>query len=305
MGEISREEILRATESSPQKPTSHFSTTKMLYILGGAIVLIGIIIFISQIWSNIGSAGRITVTLGLGLLMTVIGSILLKNKPGENIGSVFHTIGGLLIPGGAVVTLSEFHVNNASLWPVTITFGIIFLFYILLDVAHKTAVLTFFTIANATAFIYLLTESLLNGAFYMHSSVYAYLTMALGASYLLLGREFQNGKYAWNAKLVSMLYFFGSLGFLGAAFSRVFDSTLWRAIYFLIVVGGLFLATKFKSRAILVTSTIFLIAHISYITSKYFADSIGWPISLVILGFVFIALGYISIRINRTYIKSN
>lgn len=308
LGEISREEVANQLNLMPKVPESveinskdskNFSVTKALYSLGIAIVVIGIVIFTYQIWDDIGSFTRIAITLGLGLLFTVIGSVLLKQKPDDNIGSVFHLIGGLLIPGGAMVALYESNIDPVSLWPVTMTFGAIFLFYLLLNLAHKTAVLTFFTIANGTAFVYLLVESIIDGPFYRHEDLYAYLTMVIGASYLLLAHAFRNG---WNEKLIGVLSFFGSAGFLGAAFSQVFDSTPWQMIYFLIVIGGLFLSAYAKSRAILVVSTIFLIIHLSYITGKYFADSVGWPVSLVILGFVFIALGYISININKKYI---
>ena len=241
-GEISREELmnrLNITSSAPaensgsQKSSSNFSVTKMLYVLGAAIVVIGIVIFVYQIWNDIESFARISVTLGLGLLITAIGSFLLKRRREDNIGSVFHTIGGLLVPGGSMVTLSELNVDFASLWPVTITFGVIFAFYLLLNFAHKTAVLTFFAIANGTTFIYLLVEAMINEPFYMHGDLYAYLTMVIGASYLFLAYSFRDG---WNKGLIGILYFFGSMGFLGAAFSRVFDSVPWQMIYFLITI---------------------------------------------------------------------
>lgn len=310
-GEISREEIATRFSFAPttqtaiitedSKISTPFSVTKMLYVLGAAIVVIGIVIFVSQIWDDIGSFGRIAVTLGLGFLITAIGSMLLKSKPDQNIGTVFHFIGGMLIPGGAVVTLSELNVDFVSLWPVAITFGVIFAFYLLLNSVHKNAILTFFAIANGTAFVYLLVEAIVDGPFYRHEDLYAYLTMVIGASYLLLAHAFRDG---WNKKLIGVLYFFGITGFLGAAFSQVFDSVPWQMLYFLIVIGGLFLAVYVRNRSILVMSTLFLIAHVSYITSEYFADSLGWPISLVILGFVFIGLGYISVNINKKYIAN-
>lgn len=310
-GEISREEMTnrfnlaietqRVDSEENVKSSTPFSVTKMLYVLGAAIVVVGIIIFVSQIWDDIGSFGRIAVTLGLGFLITAIGSMLLKSKPDESIGTVFHFIGGMLIPGGAVVTLSELNIDFISLWPVTITFGIIFAFYLLLNSAHKNPILTFFAIANGTTFVYLLVEAIVDGPFYRHEDLYAYLTMVIGASYLLLAHAFRDG---WNKKLIGILYFFGITGFLGAAFSQVFDSVLWQMLYFIIVIGGLALSVYMRSRSILVMSTLFLIAHVSYITGEYFADSLGWPISLVILGFVFIGLGYISVSINKKYIAN-
>jgi len=291
--------------SLPVSPTAgkerpRFSITKILYILGGSVAALGIIFFIAQIWDDIGSIGRITTTLLFGLILAGAGSLLLKAKPESRLGEVFHAIGGLLIPGGALVTLNEIGADINSLWPVTIVIGIVALFYLLLDLYHRNVVLTFFAIANSTATVYLLIEAVLPGRFYQHEDMMAYLTMAVGLSYLLLAYAFRGG---WNRHLVGLLNFFGSAGFLGAAFTRVFDSGFWEFAFFLCTVGGMAAAVYIRSRAILVTSTFFLIAHFIYITNEYFADSIGWPISLVVLGFLFIGLGYVSITINRRYIK--
>jgi len=311
-GEINREEIATRFSFAPttqtavitenSKISTPFSVTKMLYVLGAAIVVIGIIIFVSQIWDDIGSFGRIAVTLGLGLLIAAIGSMLLKQKPEDNIGPIFHFIGGMLIPGGAVVTLSELSVDGD--WTIAITFAGIFAFYLFLNAIHRHAILTFFAIANGTATIYLILNAIIGGPFKGFlgiKDIYQYTTMAIGASYLLLAHAFRGG---WNKHLIGALYFLGITGFLGAAFSQVFDSVPWQMLYFIIVIGGLVLSVYMRSRSILVMSTLFLIAHVSYITGEYFADSLGWPISLVILGFVFIGLGYVSISVNKKYITN-
>lgn len=280
---------------------SHFSVTKMLYALGAAIVVIGIVILIGQIWDEIGPFGRISVTLGLGVVFTAIGSILLKQKPQDHIGPIFHFIGGLLIPGGAIVTLLEFEVVGD--WTVAITYAVLALFYLLLALFHKHAVLTFFAIANATVAMYLFLGAIVGGPFrgwFGIVDIYQYMTMAISICYLLLGYGFRGG---WNKRLVRVMYILGIIGFLGAAYSQVFNSPIWQLLYFLIVIGALFLSVYFRSRGILTITTLFLIAYVSYITGQYFADSIGWPVSLVILGFVFIALGYASITINNKYIK--
>ncbi len=308
-GEIQRDELVSrfgfssvmqgGSKAEVSSNSATFSVTKMLYFLGAAIAVVGIIIFVSQIWSDIGSFGRISVTLGLGFVITAVGSLLLNQKPNDNIGSVFHFIGGMLVPGGAMVTLTELSTGQDTLWPVAFTFGVVFVFYLLLNFVHKTAILTFFAIANGTAFVYLLVGAITDGSIYMNGDLYAYLTMVIGVSYILLAYAFREG---WNNKLVWILYNFGITGFLGAAFTQVFDSVIWQMLYFLLIILGFFIAVSMKSRGILTISTLFLIGHVSYITSEYFADSIGWPISLVILGFVFIALGYASISINKNYI---
>jgi len=303
-GEISRQDIINSLGSATapeNKKDMHFSVTKMLYVLGAAIVVVGIVIFVAQIWNDIGSVGRITITLGLGLVFTAIGSMLLNKKSDDSIGTVFHFIGGMMIPGGAIVTLLELSTGPPSTWPLAITFGIIFAFYSYLASFHKSALLTLFAIGNGTAFLYILVESITAGSFLRHGDLYAYLTMITGASYLLLAHYFRDG---WNYKLIGILYFFGITGLLGAAFSQVFDYVIWQLLYFGVVLGGLYLAVYLRNRSILVMSTLFLVAHISFITSEYFANSLGWPLSLVALGFIFIGLGYASITINKRYIVS-
>jgi hypothetical protein len=303
-GEMKREDVEQILHNTPQvgKKGWNFSVTRMLYLIGAAIVIVGIVIFVSQIWEDIGSIGRIAVTLGLGMLFAALGSALLKQKPSESIGPVFHAIGGLLIPGGAVVTLSELGKKSSTILPVAITFGAIFIFYSMLARIHKHAVLTFFAIANGTAFIYLLTEAILQNATYRMEDLYVYLTMIIGISYILLAHSFKN---TWNKQLFGALCFFGSTAVLGSAITRVDLYTSWLIFYFVLICLGLVVSIYLQSRIILIMSTIFLIAHISFITGKYFANSLGWPISLVLLGFIFIGLGYSSFRIGKKYITNS
>jgi MFS family permease len=310
-GEINQEDIRRCFSLSseptsgpkPSRKISHLSIAKGLYALGVVIAIIGILIFIGQIWVAIGPWGRVIVTLGFGFLMAVLGSIMMKQKPDNYIGSVFHLIGGILIPPGALILLYEFGVMGPTLWPVIITVGIIFLFYFLLSIIHKSSVTTFFAIANGTALVYLLIQEILMSPLATQAfDYYAYLTMVVGVSYLLLAQSFRQ---TWNKNLIGILYFFGSAGFLGGAFSQVFDSFIWQGLFFLIVIGFLFLAGLIKSRAILLVSALFLIAHLSYITGKYFADSLGWPIALVVLGLLFVGLGYVAFNIHQKYIKTD
>jgi len=309
-GDISKEEIaglLKNTEPTTKeilatKKASHLPVTKMLYAIGAVIVLVGIIFFIAQIWDDIGSFGRILLTLGLGIVFVFLGADLVRKQADNLIGQIFHVIGGLLIPGGYFVLIEELNISTRTPWPFTFVFGKIFLVYLVLTIIQKVPILTFFTIANGTAFVYFLVFSIIDGIPYIDDEIISvYLTMIVGVSYFFLSRAFQN---TWNSKLNRALYLFGSIFVFGAAFSRVFDSELWQFLYFLVIFGGLYLSIYLKSQIILVMSTIFLIAHISYITSEYFADSLGWPISLVILGFIFIGLGYASVNINKKYINS-
>ncbi len=310
-GEISRDEVMsRLNFTAPVAPPStneatkrfsRFSTMQVLYVIGAAIVIVGIVIFTAQVWEDIGLFGRILTTLVLGLLMAGIGSMLLKEKPDNNLGAIFHFIGGVLIPFGALVTLNELSSGSSSLWPVAMVFGVIFACYLLLHNAHRHPVLTCFAIANGTVFFYLFAMASIGETYYRYSNLPIYLTAIIGISYLLLAHAFRG---TWNKILIGALHFLGISGFLGALFVRSLGSTPWQLFYFLILLGGLFLAAYIKSRSILAMSTLFLIIHIISVTGRHFAASLGWPLLLVLLGFIFIGLGYASVTINKRYIKN-
>lgn len=203
-----------------------------------------------------------------------------------------------MVPGGALVTLDEMGIVPDHNWPVTLTIGMVFLFYLLLTLLHKRVALNFFAFINGTAFAYLLTDSLLPDA---NGAIFDYLTMCLGASYILFAHQLRQG---WNERLIPLLLFFGTFGFYGAAFSQIRDTPVMELVYPFLAFGGLVLAASvIKSRIMLVLSAFAIIAYIAYFTAEYFADSLGWPISLILLGFVIIGIGFLSISLNRKYLK--
>ena len=67
--------------------------------------------------------------------------------------------------------------------------------------------------------------------------------------------------------------------------------------------GGVFLSTWVRSRTLLFVSTVAILAYISYFTNEHFQDSLGWPLVLILLGLIFIALSTIAMRISRRYIS--
>ena len=274
-----------------------FSLTRLLYVIGGLLVILGIIYFMSQLWVDMSSALRILITLGVGLVFAGVGSLFLVQEPEKDLGNVFHVIGGCLIPGGALVTLDELVSNVSTTGPVALTVGLVFLFYLALVIYHRRVLVNLFAFANGTAFIYLLSDSLLPSA---GADYYAYLTMMIAVSYVLYGLAFSGG---WNERLIPLLYFFGPLGFYGAAYSRIANTQLMELLYPFLAFGGLALSVvTLKSRIALTISTIAVISYVVYLTREYFADSIGWPVALIILGFIVIGLGYVSVNLNRRYL---
>jgi hypothetical protein len=276
-----------------------FSVTRLLYIVGGIFITLGVLYLVSQLWNDLSSFNRIFITLGLGLVFAGVGSRFMMSEPERDLGNLFHAIGGFLIPGGALVTLDELTSGIDSIWPVTLTVGMVFVFYVLLVLYHHRVILNFFAFATGTALIYLLMEAMVPSA---DGDLYAYLTMMIGVSYLIYAHVYQRG---WNDRLIPLLLFFGALGFYTAAFSQIFDTIFMELLFPFLAFGGSVIAlVVLKSRIVLLLSTLAVIGYIIYFTAEYFADSIGWPVTLILLGFIIIGLGYFSISLNRKYLRT-
>jgi uncharacterized membrane protein YiaA len=59
-----------------------------------------------------------------------------------------------------------------------------------------------------------------------------------------------------------------------------------------------------RSRSLLVVGTISMLFYVGYYTAEHFANVVGWPIALMIIGVVLIALSSAAVKLNRKYIQS-
>lgn len=305
-GHITKQEIssllqdtVRHSENNHTSLAQYFTINNIFYLLGTIIVILGLVFFVAQLWGDIGTIGRILVTFGLGVTFAGIGSTLIDAQKTSLLGSVFHLIGAVLLPGGMFVALNELQVDISNPWLVTSVFAALTAFYGLLSYVHRRNVLYLLTILHGTIFFYALTEAVITEPFYAHPDTYAYLTMIIGVSYFVLA---DGMRAMWSRHLVGVLHAAGSLGILAAAFSQVVDSSFWELFFVPLLIAGIYWSTVTQSRSILAFSSLFVFIYVTYITSEYFANSLGWPISLVLLGFIFLAMGYFSLRLNREFI---
>lgn len=65
----------------------------------------------------------------------------------------------------------------------------------------------------------------------------------------------------------------------------------------------IFLSTFVRSRTLLLVGTLSMLGYIGYFTSEHFANAVGWPISLVIIGVALVGLSSLALKLNNKYIK--
>ena len=132
----------------------------------------------------------------------------------------------------------------------------------------------------------------------------AYRVLCTGLVYALLGYYFTQTP---QRALTGALYGFGVLFFLGAALAlgdwKPNQNAFWELIFPGLVFGVMFLSVYLKSRAFLTFGSIYLMVYILKITAEYFADSLGWPLALVLTGLGLIAIGYLHFNLKKKYLS--
>lgn len=105
----------------------------------------------------------------------------------------------------------------------------------------------------------------------------------------------QAGRYS---RLTGLGYFIGSIMAYGGLFDLVHNTSVELA-YLAVAASMLYACVVLQSRALLFTTVIAMLGFIGFYTAKHFANSLGWPITLVLMGVAFLGVGTIAMRVKR------
>ena len=86
------------------------------------------------------------------------------------------------------------------------------------------------------------------------------------------------------------------------AYTGLFDllhKTPIELLYFAVTASMLYACVLLQSRALLLTTVIAMLSYIGYFTAQHFVDSLGWPISLVLMGVAFMGVSVLAMRVKR------
>jgi hypothetical protein len=288
---------------TPHKEESSRNLINTFYGIGAIIVLGGVAILVGQNWIEIGFLGRILVTLGIFLVTYICGFLL--NKPSQRvISQVMFTISCALAPLGVYVLLSEVNIN--FVWPFTFYTALLScaLFGYALWSSKKN-ILVLITIGFASWAYYSLVLKVFS--FDYNSDLLKWAVMLLGFAYILIAHGYQSVSTATDASdekekkaIRNALFGLGTLGVLGAG---IFIGGIFDLIFIALIFGAFYGSVYLKSRSMLTLGALFLMSHIVKLTSKYFVDSIGWPVALIMVGFLIIGVGYMTYNLNKKYIS--
>lgn len=298
----------RETTNTSKVPSNKNSSSggliTALYVVGAILAVVGVGILLAQNWVEIGFVGRLLASFGLALVM-YISALLFRDAERRVISQVMFVISAILAPLGAYVLLERAGIDFST---YTTQMAIAFVLAALYGYAYfltKRNVLVLLTMGNASWLFWALVMKMVSVSFYA-SNLFWWASIVLGVSYILIGYSYgstvtsvdltdKKGKQTIRA----ILY---ALGTLIALCGGIFIGGFFDVLFIIMVFGAFYGGVYLKSRSMLILGALFMIAHIIKLTARYFADSIGWPLALIIIGFIVISIGYLTYFLNRYYL---
>ncbi|MDR3478318.1 MAG: DUF2157 domain-containing protein [Gammaproteobacteria bacterium] len=284
------------------------SILKIFNYIGATLIFLGISYFICDNWSSLNNFVKIFSTLGSAIAALLIGFLLSVDKKYGATGAGFFMIAGLILPIGLFITFDilKLHADlmTQNVWVASICLVVFLAGQILLP----RTILLLFTILFASLFFVALTNATVQHSNIVSSNLFIYQCLTIGLSYLFLGRYLD---YADNP-LVGTLYFFGCLFVLTSSFDLAGylflseGSVAWKIVAVALLISSFLLAVPLRSKSLLYIGAIFLLVYVANLTTQFESlfGSIGWPIILIISGFLLMLLGYLIYFIHQRIKKS-
>jgi len=147
--------------------------------------------------------------------------------------------------------------------------------------------------------------ALLIGACWMNAGLFDRIAISTSANWasLIIGlcvlfTAYGLQKAGRYSRLAGLGYFIGAV----MAYAGLFDllqNTTVELLYLAVTASMLYACVALQSRALLFTTVLAMLGFIGFYTAKHFANSLGWPVTLVLMGVAFLGVGTIAIKVKQ------
>ena len=266
---------------------------RVLGFLGGTFVFAGIGVFVALQWDDMNSAARIIVTLGAGLAVFALGVIASRDRRFEKAATPLLLVAAAVEPTGMLVAFEE--LGSGGDWHLAslVTAGTMALQFAAVFTALRRSMTLFVAVSFGLAFWW----TLLDYGDVSGKGIALLVGGAALAAAIAVGRT-------RHADVTPVWYLTGAFAFLAGLFDAVKHSPLELAFLFA-AAGLVYLSVAVHSRTLLVAATLAILAYTGWFTGEHFADSIGWPLSLIAFGILMIGLSALAFRIDRDYVRQS
>jgi hypothetical protein len=259
--------------------------------LGGVFVFAGLVIFVGMQWDELASFGRVLATLGAGFVVFLAGVFCTTDDRFARAATPLLLVAAALQPTGIVVALEEYSSGGEPARGLLFMNGLMAIQQGCTFWARRRTVLALTTTAFATGF-FVVGLDLLGVDHHL-------IGVVVGTSLLCVAWSLHRSPHAAGAGLV---YLVGAATLLGAAFDALRD-TAFEPAFAGLAAAVVFVSAVARSRSLLVAGTLALIAYLGRFITEHFADTLGAPLVLILIGVVLMGLGMLAVRIHRTYIR--
>lgn len=282
---------LRAPDAAKTAET-HGILSRVFGYIGGILVFAGIAIFIGMQWPHMGSAGRVISTLGTGFTLFLAALAALKRPSLERAATPLFLVAALFQCFGLFVMLEEYSSGGNPLHGILFVTGLMLAQQASALYATQRTVLAFTSICFMAGFF---------GAAFELAEVPEKMNILVTGFYLLcLAHALAKSRHAAIADIWML---FGAGGLLYGSYALL-ENTAAEPLFAGISAFLVYLSVVLRSRTLLFVSTAALLCYIGEYTGEYFKDTLGWPVTLIILGVLMLGLGSVAVRLHNKYIRN-
>ena len=290
---LTLEEIARAVKGGGDFKTLQSSgiLSRLFGYLGGIFVFAGLTVYVGMRWDDLGSLGRIILTLGSGFSIFLLALVCTTDARFERAATPFFLLAASLQPAGILLMLQEYSRGGDP------AYGLLFMNAVMAVQQGFTFWAKDRTVLALTTIVF--TLGFFAIAFDLMQIDRDLIGVVAGTSLACVGWSLGHSRHK---PIAGLAYFFGSLTFLGASYHWLRHTPI-EMVFVGLACGAIFLSTVARSRTLLLVGTVALIGYIGNFIAEHFAHNLNAPLLLILIGFVLIGLGAVALRINSRYIS--
>lgn len=259
--------------------------------MGGTFVFAGVGVFIALQWDAMSPAGRVVITFGSGVTAFILAVLAQRDLRFEKATTALFLMATALEPTGLFVLFDEYGAGGDWRSAVLIVCGTMAAQFGAVFVPLGRSTLLLVSVAFATFFAWTALDLL--------DADGEVIALVVGASLVLAATGVDRTRHR---PITPAWYLVGATAALAGLFELV-ERTPIEIGFLLAAAGVVYLSVAVQSRTLLFVATLAILAYTGWFTSEHFADSVGWPIALVVFGLLLIGLSAMAFRIDRTYLQ--
>jgi hypothetical protein len=284
-------DALGAPAGPPEASRARSIVIRVLGFLGGTFIFAGIGVFIAIQWPHMNSLGRVVATLGSGVAAFALAVLAYRDERYDKAAAPLVLIASALEPVGMMVAFQEF--GSGGDWRIAalVTSG----------ATCAQMGVTFQWVRRSTPLFMVLVF----GSLFWVTTLDLFdadgqtIALVMGGSLFLAAVGIDRTPHR---DITPPWYFVGAASFLYGFFDVV-ERTMFELAFIAAAAGFVYASVVLRSRTLLFVATLAILAYTGWFTRQYFADSIGWPLALIVFGLFMIALSTLAFRIDRDYVR--